>query len=248
MSEKLNQFYSFAAKALEFYWGDKETRLPKLIVRAGLALLAAPLWELLLYLAAGEKYSTIIDQYQSQSQIVGFILIALGISLFIWLKQRNPASNKNMPDPIEVVRTEMTKWCDQIRDVLRHIDAHVDSFDFQAFECILNQLRMNHNKDDELFNISETVKSLINRNAPDFTAMQHAIGRIKRLAKNAGTLRNRNLDDFIALVEESTTTLVEIKNPFFYGGTMRNDQIAEAVEKLSNVSRQINVNAEACRD
>ena len=31
------------------------------------------------------------------------------------------------PDPVEVVRVEMTKWCDQIRDVLRHIDAHVDS-------------------------------------------------------------------------------------------------------------------------
>ena len=106
---------------------------------------------------------------------------------------------------------------------------------------------MNHNEGDELFNISETVKSLINRNAPDFTAMQRATGRIKSLAANTGTRRKKNLDDFIALVEESTATLVEIKNPYFYGGSMRNDQIAEAVEKLSNVNRQINVNAEACR-
>ncbi|QEG22228.1 hypothetical protein [Mariniblastus fucicola] len=97
-----NQFYAFALEAMRLYWGDTETRLPKLIVTAGLALLASPLWELIVYIAAGEKYSAIIDKYQDGSQTVGFILLAFGTMLFVWLKSRNPVQRGPKPRDLKL--------------------------------------------------------------------------------------------------------------------------------------------------
>ena len=87
---KTNQFYQFILATLRLYWGNPETRLLKIIVVAGLALLASPIWELLIFLIAREKNSAIIDRYQDGSQITGFILLSIGVGLFVWLKCRKP--------------------------------------------------------------------------------------------------------------------------------------------------------------
>ena len=104
-TDKLNELYTFILAALRLYWGDTETRAPKPIIRTGLGLLAAPIWELVVYLIAGEKYSAIIDKYQAESQITGFILLVVGIALFIWLKCRNPTHRGPKPRDLKLFVT-----------------------------------------------------------------------------------------------------------------------------------------------
>ncbi|MDA8564342.1 hypothetical protein N9L06_07820 [Mariniblastus sp.] len=101
-TQNSNQFYAFALEVLRLYWGDPETRMPKVIVTAGLALLAAPIFELIVCLIAGEERSAIVEKYQAGSQIIGFTLLAIGIPLFIWLKCRNPTQQGPKPRDLKL--------------------------------------------------------------------------------------------------------------------------------------------------
>jgi hypothetical protein len=109
----LREVLSFCWDVILLWWGDPKTRLPRLLVQAGIAAIVTPWWLPVVNVWLANKLNLDIDQLQEFEQEIvlsGWALVLLGIMLWLFVFVRTNPEIKSQLELDDERKFIFSRW------------------------------------------------------------------------------------------------------------------------------------------